>query len=290
MNGRVYDATLGRFTTADPIVQFAGVSQSYNRYSYTLNNPLSGTDPTGFGTWSDFRDQILNPFSSTSPVNIANPNSIFNPAGRNSIWWGARENFFGVRNGNLGQILMGRAHMMIPGLYSIDAFNSQNPSAARITTTVGMVACGFTTVFYAVCAAGVSAYSTAVIGGGNSDILKSAAIAYLVADASSAVSSSGWSAPVKVFANGVIGGTASELQGGSFRQGFIYSAAASGASELYKGLVGYEIDPRSGENAVTKDRNTPPVRGAINIGFQGGGCRWVTLGFLLWLLRRRNLL
>ena len=91
-----------------------------------------------------------------------------------------------------------------------------------------------------------------------------------MADASSAVSSSGWSAPVKVFANGVIGGAASELQGGSFRQGFIYPAASSGASELYKGLVGYGIDPRSGRNAVKKTDVQPPVRGAINIGFQGG--------------------
>ena len=107
------------------------------------------------------------------------------------------------------------------------------------------------------------------MGGGNSNILKSAAIAYLVADASSAVSSSGWSAPTKVFANGVIGGTASELQGGSFRQGFIYSAASSGASELYKGLVGYEIDPSSGGDAVTKKSNTRPVREANNVGFQG---------------------
>ena len=181
LNGRVYDATLGRFAQADPTVQFAGASQSYNRYSYTLNNPLSYTDPTGFGTWSDFRDQILNPFSSTSPVNISNRNSIFNPAGRNSIWWGARENFFGVRSNNLGQIMMGRAHMMIPGLYSIEAFNSTHPTSARITTTVGMVACGFTTVFYAVCSAGVSAYSTAVMGGGNSSILKSAAAAYITA-------------------------------------------------------------------------------------------------------------
>ena len=95
------------------------------------------------------------------------------------------------------------------------------------------------------------------------------AIAYLVADASSAVSSSGWSAPVKVFANGVIGGTASELQGGSFQQGFIYSAASSGASELYKGIVGYEINPKSGGDSVTKTDVQPPVKGANNIGFQG---------------------
>ncbi len=55
MNGRTYDATLGRFAQPDPIVQFAGFSQSYNRYSYTLNNPLRYTDPSGFGLRDLFR-------------------------------------------------------------------------------------------------------------------------------------------------------------------------------------------------------------------------------------------
>jgi RHS repeat-associated protein len=48
MNGRVYDPELGRFLSADPFVQDAGNAQSWNRYSYVLNNPLSMTDPTGF--------------------------------------------------------------------------------------------------------------------------------------------------------------------------------------------------------------------------------------------------
>ena len=49
MNGRVYDPRLGRFTSADPIVQFPHYSQSFNRYSYVLNNPLGYTDPSGYG-------------------------------------------------------------------------------------------------------------------------------------------------------------------------------------------------------------------------------------------------
>ncbi|NNE06187.1 MAG: hypothetical protein HKN15_10740, partial [Xanthomonadales bacterium] len=48
MNGRIYDAKLGRFLQADPIVQAPRNSQNLNRYSYVLNNPLSFTDPSGF--------------------------------------------------------------------------------------------------------------------------------------------------------------------------------------------------------------------------------------------------
>ncbi len=47
MNGRVYDPKLGRFIQADTFIQFADNTQSYNRYSYVLNNPLRYTDPSG---------------------------------------------------------------------------------------------------------------------------------------------------------------------------------------------------------------------------------------------------
>lgn len=48
MNGRIYDATIGRFMQADPFIQAPTDTQSYNRYSYVKNNPMSYTDPSGF--------------------------------------------------------------------------------------------------------------------------------------------------------------------------------------------------------------------------------------------------
>ncbi len=48
MNGRMFDATLARFISSDPHIQAGSLSQSYNRYSYVMNNPMKYTDPSGF--------------------------------------------------------------------------------------------------------------------------------------------------------------------------------------------------------------------------------------------------
>jgi RHS repeat-associated protein len=48
MNGRVFDPVVGRFVSADPIIDGETNPQGWNRYSYVKNNPLSFTDPTGY--------------------------------------------------------------------------------------------------------------------------------------------------------------------------------------------------------------------------------------------------
>ncbi|MCL4870171.1 MAG: RHS repeat-associated core domain-containing protein [Anaerolineae bacterium] len=47
MNARFYSPTTGRFLTADTIVPAPENPQTYNRYAYTLGNPLLFTDSTG---------------------------------------------------------------------------------------------------------------------------------------------------------------------------------------------------------------------------------------------------
>ena len=47
MNARLYDPVLGRFLSPDPYVQLPDFSQSYNRYTYCLNNPLKYVDQDG---------------------------------------------------------------------------------------------------------------------------------------------------------------------------------------------------------------------------------------------------
>lgn len=60
MNGRVYDSEVGRFFSADPIVQFPLSTQGFNRYAYVGNNPLSYTDPSGFSVNWEAVGQLLN--------------------------------------------------------------------------------------------------------------------------------------------------------------------------------------------------------------------------------------
>lgn len=72
MNARLYDPVVGRFLSPDPYVQAPGMSQSFNRYSYALNNPLKYTDPNGEFAWI--------PFAIGMYVGGAIANNNFNPA------------------------------------------------------------------------------------------------------------------------------------------------------------------------------------------------------------------
>jgi RHS repeat-associated protein len=53
---RYYDATIGRFISADSKIPDPANPQSFNRYAYCINNPLKYTDPTGHGWWSIVSD------------------------------------------------------------------------------------------------------------------------------------------------------------------------------------------------------------------------------------------
>lgn len=54
MNGRLYSPFVGRFLGTDNYVQAPDNTQSFNRYSYCLNNPLKYVDPDG--NWAGIDD------------------------------------------------------------------------------------------------------------------------------------------------------------------------------------------------------------------------------------------
>jgi RHS repeat-associated protein len=74
MNGRIYDPRLGRFLSADQVVQAPLIHQSYNRYSYCFNNHLGLVDPSGYeGTPPDWLARNMAPFSVAASADDASP-------------------------------------------------------------------------------------------------------------------------------------------------------------------------------------------------------------------------
>src|SRR5205814_407673 len=59
MNGRVYDPYLGRFLSADSVIQTLGATESINPYAYAWNDPLKYTDPSGHSLLGDILGAIV---------------------------------------------------------------------------------------------------------------------------------------------------------------------------------------------------------------------------------------
>ncbi len=70
---RYYNPALGRFIAPDTIVQAPANPQTLNRYSYTLNNPVNYTDPTGHEAISWFNRTVS---YLSNPLNITQTSSV----------------------------------------------------------------------------------------------------------------------------------------------------------------------------------------------------------------------
>ncbi len=77
MNARLYDPVLGRFLSPDPYVQLPDFTQSYNRYTYAMNNPLMFVDWTGMewdAQWEELlREYDIDPSTLMQDMEIVAP-------------------------------------------------------------------------------------------------------------------------------------------------------------------------------------------------------------------------
>lgn len=217
MNGRIYDPLIGRFLQADPFVQDVYNSQSLNRYSYVLNNPMTFTDPTGY--WGHREQAWLRTI-----IAIAL-----------SVWTGG-ESLLAIEAGDWGAA----AAWAFAGGFASGAVQSGNGKGALVG---GLTALAFVGVNYMYASSGGALLSgssateryavqalTAGAAGGVLATMQGQRFGsgFLSAGLGSAlnpvVSTASDNDFVRGFVAAIAGGTVSELSGGKFANGAVTAA------------------------------------------------------------------
>ncbi len=208
MNGRLYDPQLGRFLSPDIQVQYPENSQSFNRYSYVNNNPLSYTDPSGYGFFS-------------------------------KLWKGVKKVF---------KNKVFRIAVAVVAAYFTFNLASGWAWAAHASTQAGVASAG------AYITAGIAggAASGFVAGGILTGSLTGAArgaVAGAIFGGIGGAYGNVWNAQ-RVASNSLAGGVGSEINGGSFKDGFRISMVLSlmtySATKMRQVMVAQsKLDPRN---------------------------------------------
>ncbi|WHI49963.1 RHS repeat-associated core domain-containing protein [Microbulbifer sp. MLAF003] len=205
MNGRVYDPTLARFVSADPLIDGITSVQGYNRYAYVHNNPLTYTDPSGYSSWNKYRDSVVKPA-------IALAITIYSAGTASGAAWG----YFGTAVTST----QATAAVLIGGA-AAGAVQSGTVKGAFFGAFSAVAFMGIGNAFQGATWATKGVVRKGVMGTG--------------------LNSYGYAA--KVFAHSVTGGLLSEAQGGKFKHGFaaagVTQAFAGGIDSIDAGNVGF---------------------------------------------------
>ncbi|MCT2532888.1 FG-GAP-like repeat-containing protein [SAR92 clade bacterium H231] len=288
MNGRIYDAKLGRFLQADPIIQAPYNTQSLNRYSYTTNNPLNAIDPSGFSFFRKLIGVLTNGI-------IGELLAAINPRFRAlfQIATCMMGNFVACGASAFGNAYAEGASLkdsikagFTAGVSSFAFTQAGEFFAGAEAANTAAVAKG-TLKAGEVLENGLTAAQTvakiathAMIGGVMSELQGGKfGHGFLAAGFTQSLSGkinniggdNGFGKFSRVLAASVVGGTASKITGGKFANGAKATAFLLAMRELpagYKKIVGYDLDMGAGGKAVAKDPLDMPVEGANNIGTQ----------------------
>ncbi|MEW8232465.1 MAG: RHS repeat-associated core domain-containing protein [Candidatus Thiodiazotropha endolucinida] len=289
MGGRVYSPSLARFVSPDPLVQAPGFSQSHNRYSYVLNNPLRYVDPTGYFSIGGFLGDVLRGagdlIGGALDVVVGKPlrwvGEQFHKAGNwlqqnwRTVAVIAATVVLGPAGGYASAFLIGAAI----GGGSVLLYGGSFEDAMRAAVIGGVVGAAF----YGVGVAGITSDYGATLAygsvGGVSSALQGGDFATgFVSGAFSKyagrwIAKPGMGAAYRIATAAMIGGVVSEIGGGGFENGaatFAFMRLIREIPDYYRSTVGYELDSSPGGKAVQKTDLSLPVRGANNIGTQGG--------------------
>ncbi|AJD50013.1 Rhs family protein [Isoalcanivorax pacificus W11-5] len=240
MGGRVYDPTIGRFLSADPVIKGLENTESYNRYSYVLNSPLSFTDPSGYSwlskTWKKIR-RVMKRFK----LGTFDPKHLLIEGSLKSL--GKELARFAARNKYAGEVI---------GLVGVGA-------CAFITGGVGAAGC--VSAYQAIVTTSISYGS----GGSLSDALqagvRAGALAYANAAFAKKIGSRGWEWHAS--------GAAHAVRGGIF--------AAAAGSDVQSGMTGGFVEGVLGDYIEIKTASDPGM-GTVAAGFISGTVSEVTGG------------
>lgn len=194
MNGRVYDPLLGRFLSADPFIDGVTDGQSFNRYSYLNNDPLGGVDPSGYFKLKEVLPAVVGIVVAAVVIVTQQWHLMANPS-----FWGALKAGLGtsaaIWGGAAGGFASGFSGSLLNGGSIGDAFKNGITGAivgAATAWAAGQIGQYFDEL------GGAWAEGTFGNWGG------------------------------RTAAHALVGGLASEAQGGQFRHGFYSSFASAG--------------------------------------------------------------
>ncbi|MFT6509754.1 MAG: hypothetical protein ACJAVO_002648 [Parvibaculaceae bacterium] len=222
MNTRLYDPEIGRFVSPDPYIQYAEDSQSYNRYAYARNNPLSITAPSGnfFFTLSAIISFAISAVSTYLISQLPFIQDLLSNPVIAAVFQIAAAYAGGVQGAALAAIAVSSANGGSIG-DAIKAAAVAAATAGAFEQVGSWVKAGeIGTAGKVALHAAVGCASAAASGG---KCAAGAAAAGFSAAAGSIIPGK-WSKPVQVGARSVIGGVAAELGGGKFANGAVTAA------------------------------------------------------------------
>jgi RHS repeat-associated protein len=234
MGGRVYDAEIGRFLSADPFIQDRTNLQALNRYSYVLNNPLSYTDPSGY-----FFKKIKKAFKKFLK-------------GIKNAWKGLWRGIKGA-------------------LVKIGEVINRVPYLSTVAGIALAVYCGPCATTYFQVMAGLNTAIAVANGGDIMSIAAGFAVSMVTAGVGDAFAGALQGAIGEVAAqytaSAIIGGVAAKAMGGDFEDGFV-GGLASAATRHAMGEFGGEpadaTDGREGYDSTICDDSGGNCRTATN--------------------------
>ena len=273
MNARLYDPRLGRFTSADSIVDGALNLQGFNRYSYGQNSPTAGADPSGHSFWSS-----LNPFSSQNLDALFN--HLSNPFSAHEL------------------------HTLIhrdPGIQIGDQLVQRYPVVGQIAQVAVVAVVSYFTAGLAApwaaaaiagAAGGSAAMTTYAQGGDSGDYWRAGLVSAATAAAFYGVGQAtvGMDGAVKIGAHALVGCASAAASGGECAHGAMAAAVGKSVSlglELKFGPSGADWAPHEKVIGFIATTVAGGTASALSGGQFANGAMTAAFGYLLNHLRGR---